>query len=140
MAWIRAFGRIKFVSAYRAEIDGLVNILHILLPICKFYGATGGSVIIYCNCKSAINKLQNTLYGSIKDFLFPDYDLLNEGCLLLKQLKDVTSVSLSRVKGHYNREKSINHKLNEESHSLMYNYLTRGQGYFNLRPVAVDPP
>ncbi len=67
------------MSAYRAEKGGLVNIFHILLSICKYHGISGGSVIIYCDCKTALNKLQRDTYGDIKDYLVPDYDLLNEG-------------------------------------------------------------
>jgi hypothetical protein len=79
----------------RQPIGGLVNVLHILLAISQFHGFSGGSVTIYCNCKSAINKLQKTTYGSIKDLMVPDYDLLQEGKILLKKIKGIVSVKIS---------------------------------------------
>lgn len=58
-------GHSRLVSAYRAEIGGFDNILHILLAISQFRGTSVGPVTIYCNCKSTINKLQKMTYGSI---------------------------------------------------------------------------
>lgn len=40
-----------------------------------------------------------------KDYLVPGYDLLNEVHWLYKQLKGITDVTLSWVKGHHNGEK-----------------------------------
>jgi hypothetical protein len=68
----------KLVSSYRAEIGGLVNVFHILMPSYRYHIISG-----------ALNKLQKSTYVSIKDFLVPDYDLLNEGRVLLKQLNVV---------------------------------------------------
>jgi hypothetical protein len=63
-------------------------------------------VTIYCDCKSALNQFLRPNYGSIKDFLVANYDLLNEGHSLYKQLKDLTDISLTWVKGHHSGEKN----------------------------------
>ncbi len=72
-------GLVHYILFY-VSLCGLVIILHILLSICHFHGTSERSVMIYCDCKSAINKLpKKQTYGSIKDYLVPDYDLLHEG-------------------------------------------------------------
>ncbi len=124
-------GHPRLVNPYRAEIGGLVNICHILLSVCKFHGISGGSMTIYCDCKSALNQLHRPNYGSIKDYLVPDYDLMNEGHSLYKQLKGLTNANLSWVKGHHNGGKLVQHPFNDRAHSLAYNFITQDQGYYN---------
>jgi phosphoribosyl-AMP cyclohydrolase len=117
-------GHPDLTNAYRAELGGFVAILHIVLSLCQYHKSFEGSITIYCDCQSAINRLQHTSYGSIKDYLVADYDLLHEGRTLLHRLKSTTNVVLSWVKGHYSGEKkSIQHILNDEAHNLANEFL-----------------
>ncbi len=95
---------------------------------------------IYCDSKSALNQFLRPNYGSIKDYLVADYDLLNEGRSLYKQLKDFTDISLTWVKGHHSGKKMIQHKLNEDAHHLAYNFIAKDQGYYNPSTTSIDPP
>ncbi len=52
----------------------------------------------------------------------------------------MASVLISWVKGHLNGEKTIQHKLNDEAHSLACEFLTRDQGYYNPSTSVLDPP
>lgn len=67
-----------------------------------------GGYHIFCDCQSALNQLWRNTYSGLKDFLAPDYDLLNEGRSLYKQLKEVITVTLSWVRGHHKGEKVYN--------------------------------
>ncbi len=78
-------------------------------------------------------------YGCIKDFLVPDYDLLQEGKILLNKLKERVLVQISWVKGHFNGEKAVQHELNDEAHSLAYDFLANDQGYYNPSTRVIDP-
>lgn len=52
----------------------------------------------------------------------------------------MASVLVSWVKGHLNGEKTIQHKLNDEAHSLACEFFTRDQGYYNPSTSVLDPP
>jgi hypothetical protein len=49
-------------------------------------------------------------------------------------------VTLSWVKGHHNGEKLIQHSLNDEAHSVAYNFITQDQGNYNPSSTVIDPP
>ncbi len=52
----------------------------------------------------------------------------------------MVSVLVSWVKGHLNGEKTIQHNLNDEAHSLACEFFTRDQGYYNPSISVLDPP
>ncbi len=132
-------GHPDFTSAYRAELGGFIAILHIILSVCTYHQLSGGTVIIYCDCQSAINRLQKQSYGSLKDFLVAAFDLLNEGRILLKCLKDTTQVTISWVKGHNNGDvKSMPHLLDKEVHNLANKFLHQNLGYYNPSKTVLD--
>lgn len=79
-------GHKDLVSAYRAELCGFVAILQTLTSICTFHQFTNGTIIVYGDCLSAINKLHK-----IVDYLVANFNLLNEGSILLEKLKTITS-------------------------------------------------
>ncbi len=79
-------------------------------------------------------------YGSIKDCLVANFDLLHEGRTLLSRLRSTTTVTLSWVKGHYSGDKkSIPHILNEAAHDLANEFLHKDQGYFKPIREVIDP-
>jgi hypothetical protein len=125
-------GHRNLTSAYRAELGGFVAILHILISICTFHQTTGGSIIIYGDCLSAIKKLQRKSYGGLNEYSVANFDLLNEGRILFNKLKTMTSVTLSWVKGHYSgTEKSKPHILNDMAHDLANDFLKQDNGNYN---------
>ncbi len=115
-------------------------ILHVVISICTYYQLQEGSLIIYCNCKSAFNRLQKHSYGSIKGYLVADFDLLQEASTLLQQLKTNNLVTISWVKGHYNgEEKSVPQTFNETAHHLANHFLHHDMGYYNPSRMVIDP-
>ncbi len=134
-------GHKHLTSAYRAELGGFVATLHILHSICTFYQITNGAVIIYGDCLSAINKLQKKSYGSLKDYLVANFDLLNDRRILLEKLKTNISVTLHWVKGHSTgNKKSRPQILNDIAHSLAYEFLNKDMGNYNSSTTVIDPP
>jgi hypothetical protein len=117
-------GHKDLTSIHRAELGGFVAILHIIISICTFHSVSGGSVTIYGDYLSVINKLQKTMYGCLQDYLVAKYDLLHEGRTLLSKLKNEISVTLMWVKGHYTgNKKSTPHRRNGMANNLANDYL-----------------
>jgi len=134
-------GHPDLISPYKAELGGLVALLHLTLMICSFYNLSGGQIVLYCDCLSAIKRLQQVTYGGIKDYTIPDFDLLHEGRLLLKKLRASQNITVSWVKGHFTgAKKSTEHKLNDMVHDLAKDFLRKDQGYYNPRRQVIGPP
>lgn len=128
-------------SVYRAELGGFVAIPHILISICTFHQTMGGSVTIYGDCPSTVNKLQWKSYGGLNEYLVANFDLLNEGRILFNKLKTMTLVTLYWVKGHYSgKEKSKPRILNDMAHNLANDFLKQDMGYYNPSRTVLEPP
>jgi hypothetical protein len=134
-------GHPELISPYRAELSGLVALLHVLNSVSTYFDVTSGEAIIYCDCLSAIRHLKPRMFGGLKDHLVPDYDLLNEGRNLLAKLSNCCNIKLTWVKGHYQEnKKTIEHKLNDTVHDLAYQYLKNTPGLNSSRKQVIDPP
>lgn len=67
--------------------------------------------------------MQQPTEGSIKNYNVSDFDLLNEGRKLWSKLKELITIKVTWVKGHFTgKQKSIEHKLNDAAHDLAYNF------------------
>lgn len=123
-------------SAIRAELGGIVALLHVLLCICNT-----GNITLYCDHQSALNKMLKTTYGDIKHHLVANYDVILEGNTILKELQTTINISLLWIKGHYEgTEKSPLHSLNEVAHNLVHDFLQCDQGAYNPRSKVLEPP
>jgi hypothetical protein len=133
-------GHPDMMNPYRAELGGLVSVLHILTTISTHYKISSGELTVYSNCLSAIKHVQHSYKLGLTHHLAPDYDLLNEGRTLLNQLQTSCKVTLKWIKGHFKGKKSIAHKLNEIAHNLAYSYLKEGHVTHNPQKLVYDPP
>lgn len=122
-------GHPDLTSTYRAELGGFVTILHIVFSTSEFHQLLEGNLTIYCDCQSAMNRLQKISYESLRDYLVEDFDLFHEGRTLLNRLKTFTSVTSSWVP----------HILNDAAHNLANDFLHKDQGYYNPGRVVIDP-
>ncbi len=128
-------------SPYRAELGGIVAILHITLTICKHYTKSEGSITLYCDCLKAIKRIQREHTLGLKHYNISDFDLLHDSRSLLQQLRDSININICWVKGHYTgNNKSVEHHLNAAAHSLANDFLRQHQGPFNPRAQVIHPP
>lgn len=85
--------------------------------------------------------MQRKSNGGLNDYLIANFNLLNEGRILLQKLKTVSSVSLSWVKGHYTgNKKSVPHILNKMAHNLANDYLHQDMDYYNPSSIVLESP
>ena len=107
-------GHPEFISAYRAELSGiiLILVLYITTAICAHHGITHGSLILYCASKSALRNFCKRMYKGLSPFQYSVFDLIKTTQHLLEHLP--IKVTAKWVKGHStSRIKTIQEELND---------------------------
>jgi hypothetical protein len=102
----------KQLSSYRPELGGITSLLFLLRVIVHIGSITAGSVMLYCDNKSA---LENVFDSEPKRGIYPllavDYDLL----VLAKDILQAIPIQVNNswVKGHYTGDqREVQHDLN----------------------------
>jgi hypothetical protein len=98
-------GHPSLLSSYHAELGGLLALVYLASRICSYHYITMGTLRIYCDDKSALDKTVTTAPKVITPFSFltSDYNLIDLIRLFLALLP-ITVVG-EWVKGHYSGDK-----------------------------------
>jgi hypothetical protein len=123
-------------SAIRAELCGISASIYLLLYTLSRLGAKGGTITLYNDCAKAL-KYINQPGRKFKRFLIDDYDLLSEIRTTTQALRQLVTVNLLWVKGHYSRKnREPQHDLNAEAHSLA----TTALPLVSQSSIDISPP
>jgi hypothetical protein len=123
-------------SAIRSELSGISASIYLLLFILSKSSVKGGSITLYNDCAKALKYIHNP-GRKFKRFLMDDYDLLNEIRTTIHALRQLATVNLLWVKGHYSgKNREPQHDLNEEAHSLAITALS----LVSQSPIDISPP
>jgi hypothetical protein len=87
------------LNPYRAEIHGLLAVLHLLLRLDNYHNTESAKAIVYCDNLKAIKGVSNQSPLNIKQATSDDYDVFLELKSLQKELQIQTEMTW--VKGHY---------------------------------------
>jgi len=92
-------GHPNLLSAFRAEISGLLALLYIIQKKCLFYQITDGSIDLFCDNKGAIAKVFHLQQQGSTPYLSTDHNLINSCHQLLLMI--LLTIAVKWVKGHY---------------------------------------
>ena len=110
-------GHPNLLSAFRAEISGLLALLYIIQKKCLFYQITDGSIDLFCDNKGAIAKVFHRQQQGITPYLSTDHDLINSCHQLLLMIP--LKIAGKWVKGHYSGTKKwLEHHLSQTADNL----------------------
>jgi hypothetical protein len=136
-----SFSHPDVMSPYRAELSGLTSILFILLWVTTFNSIETGSVTIYCDNTSALDRIFTAIRQSNNPLqqLIADIDLISCARDLLLQLPVDIQIRKEWVKGHYtdsNRE--LQHDLNDMADELAVQHNSTRRSP-NAYPPLISP-
>jgi hypothetical protein len=127
------------MTPYRAKLSGIVTELHVPTSICQGNKLSTGFINMYCDCEKAVKNITVTSSKGIADYLESDSDLLNEARLLYKNCP--VSLNLQWVEGHSSGNNlTIAQTLNQQAHTLAYNYLKNPDPAFSPSCKVINPP
>ena len=101
--WIEGYGRTvkgTTMSSLRSEHCGVLAILLILKAIEDVYGANNGTVRIWSDSMTVVNRIKEGNYGM--NFAATDYDLWKLSLTIVRSL--TTKIEIEHVKAHQDRK------------------------------------
>jgi hypothetical protein len=131
-------GHHALLSAYRAELGGLLALVYMVARICRFHNISSGTLCIYCDNKTALSKVTDSVPHGITPHLSSDYDLVAMIHLYLA-LFPITVVG-EWVKGHYSgKDRKYKHDLNDRADQLATTAHRSLPKSFVTSPTAAAP-
>jgi hypothetical protein len=128
------------LSSYRSELGGILTILFLLQQLVAYFELTIGSVMLYCDNKSA---LENVFDEHPKRGIYPllarDYDFLGLARQIRQQLP--IKINHAHVKGHYKgNDREVKHDLNDIADDLASQFQHfPPEGYRSRRMPLLHP-
>ena len=127
------------LNPYRAEIYGLLAVLHLLFRLEHHHNIGNAKAIVYCDNLKAIKGASNQSPLNIKQATSDDYDVFLE----LKSLQNKLQVQteMTWVKGHYEgQDQHFKYKLNKVAHKAAVTFLKTPHPDFIPSPIPLLLP